>query len=281
MQRKIIRAKHNKKRNTVFLYEALMKEMTACILRKDEMKKATIVSLFKEYFNKDSILKQEMELYEGILNSHNLPKDVANKVIEESKKQYAILDKEHIFNEQTKLINSINRRISPNVFSNFVSNYKSLATIAQIFNASVPVKDRVILENLLVEKMSSKTAPLIKEEMKPLDDLVFKTFIKKFNEKYATNLLKEQKELLIQYIMSFSDNNASLKFFLNEELERIKSVIVESAKKSEIKDDKQMLEMVQKLGTKLESYKYKKFNKDMLSELLKIQEFAKEVNTSG
>lgn len=280
MQKRIIKTKHNKKRNTVFLYEALMKEMTACVLRKDEMRKATIVSLFKEYFNKDSILKQEIELYEGLLNSTNLKPELAEKIIEESKKKYSELDKEEIFNEQTKLINSINRRVSPNVFSNFVANYKNLATISQIFNETVPVKDRVILENLLIQKMSTKQ-DVIKEDMKPLDDLVFKTFIKKFNDKYANELLKEQKELLIQYIMSFEDNNTSLKFFLNEELERIKKIVVEAAKKPEIKDDTLMLEMVQKLGAKLDSFRVKKFDKTMLSELLKIQLFAKEVTLDG
>lgn len=280
MQRKTIKAKHNKKRNTVFLYEALMKEMTACIIRKDEMRKATIVSLFKEYFNKDSILKQEMELYEGILNSANLSRDIAERIIYESKKQYLELDKEIIFNEQTKLINSINKRVSPNVFSNFVSNYKSLATIAQIFNDTVPVKDRVILESILVQKMCSKIQET-KQEMKPLDDLVFSTFIKKFNEKYGSTLLKEQKELLTQYVMAFSDNGASLKFFVNEELERIKKAVVETAKSDVVKKDTQMFEMIQKLGTKLDSFRIKKFDQGMLSDLLKIQEFVNEATLNG
>ena len=42
--------KHNKKRNTAFLYEALVRELTKASMRKDGEKKNTIVSIFKEFF---------------------------------------------------------------------------------------------------------------------------------------------------------------------------------------------------------------------------------------
>lgn len=244
------------------------------------MRKATIVSIFKEHFHKNSILKRELELFQGILDSRELDKEIALKILQESKKEYESLDKEEIFNEQTKLINEINRRLSPQVFSNFVSNYKSLATIAQIFNDTIPVKDRVILENVLIDKMCSKLEE-VKEEMKPLDDLVFKTFIKKFNEKYGASLLKEQKELLTHYVMAFSDNGVSLKFYLNEEIDRIRTLIVETVKTPEIKNDKQLFEMIKKLGSRIESFKIKKFDQAMLSDLLKIQQFVKEATLNG
>lgn len=277
MQKKI---KHNKKRNSVFLYEALMKEITGCILHKDEMRKAVIISLFKEHFHKNSLLRYELEIYQGVLETRGLQRDVAERILIESQKAYSKLDKTDIFNEQTKLVNSINRRLTPGVFSNFVANYKTMATIAQIFNETLPAKDKVILENILIERMCSKNAET-EPAMKPLDDLVFKTYIKKFNEKYGNVLLKEQKELLTHYIMAFSDGGTALKFFLNEEIGRIRGLVVETAKKPEFKNDKQLLEMMKKLGGKIEDFKIKKFDQAMLADLLKIQNFVKEATLNG
>ena len=276
MKSNSVKVKHNKKRNTVFLYEALMKEITSHILSKDDMHRAIVVSVFKEHFRKDSLLRKELDLYNGILDSNELSENVAEKIILESKRQYNILDKDELFNEQTKLINKINTRLNSSVFSNFVGNYKSLATIAQIFGDTLPAKDRVILEQMVIGKMCSKTEEVKKGDMKPLDDLVYKTFIKKFNDKYGTSLLKEQKDLLAQYVMSFSDNGTSLKYYLNEELGRIKGALNIAIKMPDVANDKIILEMALKVGKKLDAFRVKKFDQSMLSELLKIQEFINE-----
>ena len=39
--------KHNKKRNTAFLYEALIREATKSILEQDQVKKTTILNIVK------------------------------------------------------------------------------------------------------------------------------------------------------------------------------------------------------------------------------------------
>ncbi len=76
--------------------------------------------------------------------------------INEVKRSHSKLDKEKIFKEQTALINKINKMLSKNVFSNFVPNYKNLATISQILNPDVSIKHRVLLEGFLVEALSSE-----------------------------------------------------------------------------------------------------------------------------
>ena len=277
MEKKItIKTRHNKKRNTLFLYEALMKEITACILGKDEMRKAMIVSIFKEHFRKGTLLKSEIDIYHGLLESTDLSRNLAEKIIVESKKQHALLNKDKIFEEQTNLIDTINRKLSPAVFSNFVANYKNLATIAQLFSNTLPAKSRVILEQIVIGKMCSKSEDVAEERMKPLDDLVYKTYIRKFNEKYGNNLLKEQKDLLTHYVMSFSDGGSSLKFFLNEEIFRIKKSLLETTKKKEISEDATLSEMTKRLSLKLESFKTKNLDQEMLGEILKIQQFVAE-----
>ncbi len=44
--------KHNKKRNTAFLYECLIKEITKAVVRKDSARKESIINIVKEHFQK-------------------------------------------------------------------------------------------------------------------------------------------------------------------------------------------------------------------------------------
>ena len=53
-----MRLKHNKKRNTAFVYEALIRELTKSIIKKHKNKQNVIVSIIKEHFSKGSVLKK-------------------------------------------------------------------------------------------------------------------------------------------------------------------------------------------------------------------------------
>jgi hypothetical protein len=61
-----MKIKHNKKRNTAFVYEALIREGTSAILQKDEKRKQTIVDIIKEHFKNGSILKSDLECYRSL-----------------------------------------------------------------------------------------------------------------------------------------------------------------------------------------------------------------------
>ena len=116
--------KHNKKRNTAFLYESLIKELTKTIVRKENNKKQRIVEIIKKYFNKNSLLKQELDVYDTILKTEDISKEYALRLMYVSKKDYESLDRKAIFNIQTSLIREINESLSNAVFANFISNYK-------------------------------------------------------------------------------------------------------------------------------------------------------------
>ena len=64
-----MKMKHNKKRNTAFLYESLITELTKSIVKKDDVKKNTIIEIIKKYFSSGSNLKKELNLYRTILES--------------------------------------------------------------------------------------------------------------------------------------------------------------------------------------------------------------------
>ena len=119
--------KHNKKRNTAFLYECLIKELTKAIVREDKKRQTITKNILKEFFHKESVLKEELSLYNSLLESKELESDFSRRLLKETKKDFQSLDRKRIFNEQTDLINRINKQLGHGVFSNFVPNYKVFA----------------------------------------------------------------------------------------------------------------------------------------------------------
>ena len=61
-----MRLKHNKKRNTAFVYETLVRELTESVVKNNKNKQNKIVSIIKEHFTDDSTLREELELYKSI-----------------------------------------------------------------------------------------------------------------------------------------------------------------------------------------------------------------------
>ena len=184
-----------------------------------------------------------------------------------------------IYDEQSEVITKVNKELSKGVFSNFVPNYKNLATLAQIFNDDLTVKKRVMLERQVLKNMISKEEES-KQKMKSIDKLTYKTFIKKFNSTYG-ELHEEQRKLLMQYIYSFSDSRLGLKTYLNEEIGRLKEVVKEAMEMEEIKSDKIMLESTKKVINTMEGYKTQKVDEKMVEQILKIQKLAKEIQSDG
>ena len=266
--------RHNKKRNTAFLYEVLVRELTKSIVNNNDDRKNTILRIVKEHFAAGTALKKELQLYRDLYESDSLHPFVCEKLIYEIKVAHSSLDKKQIFNEQTALINKINKILSKDVFSNFVPNYKNLATIAQILNPDVSIKNKILLEGNLVKSLSSGAAPGSKA-MAPIDNIVYSTFVKKFNEQYGDKLLEEQKELLSRYIASFHDNSLNLKIFLNEEIGRLKAVLAERASRKD--KDQNLGHNIKRVLTLLEQFSKSEIDLETINQVLKIQGLVEEL----
>ena len=268
------RLKHNKKRNTAILYETLIRELTKAIVRKNSESKEKIVSMIKEHFNKSSVLSKELTLYKALCETYDMKPSTAEKLIYEIREKYKELDQKEIFQEQSGLIKKMNK-LSKSVFSNFVPNYKSLATVYHIFNPETSTKDRVLLEESvfshLVKKVKEKA-----ENMKSVDNLTYKTFVSKFNEEYA-DLLNEQRGLLAKYISSFVDNGVELKIYLNEEIARLKEVVSKSLNMKEIKEDETMTTKTNEILNMIENFKNHPVSRELVGKVLKIQNLVQEI----
>ena len=269
-----MKVKHNKKRNTAFVYEALIKEATDAIVKNDIERKDKIVKIVKQYFEPFSELKKDLDCYRSLYETRNTEKETSEKIMKEVKLSKRLIDPEGLFKQQTNLIKDINKDLGPDTFNNFVPNYKTLANIFQMFNGSTP-KQQIMLETQMIEFMTSDVQK--QEDMVPIDNIVYNSFVKKFNEKYGDDLLKEQKELLMHYITSFVDNSIELKMFLNEEISRLKNKLQEAKQIEEIKSDGSMMEKTDSVISKLDSYSKETVSESILLTVLKTQKLVKEI----
>jgi len=270
--------RHNKKRNTAFVYEALIKEATAAVLKGDHEQKDKVIDIVKRYFNTNSILSKDLDCYRSLYETRGLSEKDSRRLIETASLDKRMIDPTGLFKIQSQMIGDINKQIDSDIFNNFVPNYKTLATIDQLFSVKTTPKKRVMLENEMVQLMiTSDELP----QNDSIDNVVVGAFVKRFNQKYSDNLLEEQKALLTHYISSFTDNSLELKVYLNGEITRLKEELEEARTVNEIKEDNDMSEKLEKVIEKLDSFSTSEIDDDVLLTVLKTQDLTKEIFSDG
>lgn len=270
-----MRLKHNKKRNTAFLFEALTREYVKSVVKKNTARQTVVRDIIKEHFSKGSVLNKELKIYKEILESKNLAKETAESVLSEAKQRYAHLNKQDIFTNQNKLIKEINYNLSSQVFGNFVPNYKNLATVYNIFNDKTSMKEKILLEQKIVESLTTEETSESKEH---IDNLTYRTFVESFNKKYAS-LPDNQRELLTNYIASFSDNSLGLKVYLNDQVSELKTKM-KTFEDSDFFQGEDLKKKYNDIMLKLESYSEKEVDDNLVSEVLMIQGLVEEIENA-
>tara|TARA_R110002020_G_scaffold76558_13_gene193965 strand:+ start:6169 stop:6987 length:819 start_codon:yes stop_codon:yes gene_type:complete len=265
--------KHNKKRNTAFVYEVLSRELTKAIVNKNALRKNKIVTIIKEHFGAGTILAQELELYKVLMETNNAHIKIAERLLAETKVAHFRLKERAIFDAQSRLIGAINKQLSKEVWGNFVPNFKSLASINCIFNSKTGVKKKVLFEQALIDQMSKKNNSAQRSTLKAIDNLTYNSFIKKFNDKYG-GLLQEQKDFLNRYITSFADEGFELRLYLNEELSRLKGLLGEA---SEAQLEPLVSQKVVEVLEYLEGFRKREFTETDLNKVLKTQQLVQEL----
>ena len=274
------RNKHNKKRNTAFLYEALLKEVTKAIISGDRKVKKTAISILKESFAPKTVLSEELELYKTLLETKEMNNLTAEKIVFQVRQARNDINESDIVEAQNRLISRVNKELSSGVYSNFVPNYKNIATVSQLFSTdegNANIKSGVLLEQKIVTSMMEGTGTPETPKMKPIDNLVFKSFVSKYNKEYSSGILNEQKELLNRYILSFSDNGVDVNIYLNEELGRLHNVLTDALVSAEIKTDVTMVESTKRVISMIDGFRKTPVDKDLIEDVLKIQNLVSEI----
>ena len=275
-----MRLKHNKKRNTAFVYEALVRELTESVVKNNKNKQNKIVSIIRDHFQGNSILKEELDLYKTIYETSDIKKVTAEKIVCEVKTRRDQLDKKKLFQEQSALINKINKTLSTKLYNNFVPNYKTIASVYSIFQETLPIKDRVLLEENIVEQMSSSVGDLDSRQQ-PIDSLTYRTFVEKFNKEYSDSLNLEQKKVLSHYISSFADNGLEFKSVLNEEVGQIKYQINKIKQKKCFSSDEKLKNKLEKAYNVIDDIKNREVDLEVIELVLEAQQLVEELDSNG
>ena len=223
--------KHSKIRNTGILFELLTRQITVDVLNNDE--KGLAAKMMKTFFNKNTQLGKEYELYK-VLTTENYKSEItANQLVDAVLSAHKKLGSSRLKREKYNLIKEIRKNYGINdFFMARIPNYKVNASIYKLFyssNDSNPATETqsrfTVVEHITRKPISNKKKEKAitegyKKQEKALRLLAYGILVEKFNKKYSS-LSKEQKNLLREYINNISNTN-SLKEFIESETVKVK-----------------------------------------------------------
>tara|TARA_X000000368_G_scaffold329627_1_gene266721 strand:+ start:662 stop:1540 length:879 start_codon:yes stop_codon:yes gene_type:complete len=228
--------KHNKIKNTAILYELLSRQITVDVLNDTESPKS--VNIFKEFFNKNTELGKEYELYSILLEKKYKNDSHASQLVEAVVKSRRKLSNRRLNNEKYNLIKTIKENYDIKEFFNTrLPNFKIMASVYKLFGTETGKEDFgpvqktnsliTITEHIVNGKIKKdKTQEIVEEfgnQEKDLRLLSYSLLVDKFNSKYKS-LNENQKNLLKEYINNVSNTN-SLKEFIDNEVVKIKKAL--------------------------------------------------------
>ncbi len=228
--------KHNKIKNTAILYELLSSQITVDVL--NDTKSPKSVRIFKEFFNKNTELGKEYELYSILLEKKYKNDSHASQLVEAVVKSRRKLSNRRLNNEKYNLIKTIKENYDIKEFFNTrLPNFKIMASVYKLFGTETGKEDfgpvqrtnsvititEHIVQTATKQGKTNKVVKEFKEQGKDLRLLSYQLLVDKFNSKYKT-LNENQKNLLKEYINNVSNTN-SLKGFIDSEVVKIKKAL--------------------------------------------------------
>jgi len=283
--------KHSKFKNTGFIFELLVRQITSEIMSSS---KSVAETILKEHFNAKKELSKELKLYQFLINEKYNSEVKAEKFIDtilDARKQ---LDEKRLIKEKYNLIKQIKETYGLDEFiKSPISNYKTLASIYKIFevvstNEQYDPTDIVssrftIAENIINSSIQNKEARIkdaVLEEYKKQDEdlraISYKMLVESFNNKYK-NLTEEQKLLLREYINNIN-NTGKLNEYISTEI--IKLINGLKAVGSRIPDKVTKIKLAETISNIRKIKSVKKIKEQHLSAMMMSYELLKELKNS-
>jgi len=283
--------KHSKFKNTGFIFELLVRQITSEIMSAN---KSVAETILKEHFNSKKELSKELKLYQYLINEKYNSEAKAEKFIDTVCEARKRLDEKKLTKEKYNLIKEIKETYKLDEFiKSPISNYKTLASIYKIFeeittNEQYDPTDIVssrftIAENIINTSIQNKDVKIkdaVMEEYKKQDEdlraVSYKLLVESFNSKYK-NLTEEQKSLLREYI-----NNINNTGKLNEYVGKEVTSLVDSLKEigSRINDKVTKIKLAETISNIRKVKSVKKIKEQHLSALMMSYELVNELKQS-
>ena len=281
-----MRIKHSKYKNTGLIFELLVKQIASDTLNKKDSK---AVEILKQYFTGRSALVREFKLYEFVLKNKTVSQSKAESIVSTIIEVSRSIDKVNLKKQKYSLIKEIKDNYDiKEFFSINVKDYKPLAAlyclmeahkITDVIDPNFLVDNKTtILEHLTRERQDKKQVrdTLIEEYGKYDKDLkllTFKILLEKFNSKYGS-LLPEQKNILREFITSV-DSSTKLRKVVNEELKKLKNIIIEL--KNSVEDEIVAIKLQEVAKTIQPVAKTKRVTDDHLIKIMQYYELVQEL----
>jgi hypothetical protein len=222
--------KHSKFKNTGFIFELLVRQVTSEILSSN---KSVAETILKEFFNSKKELSKELKLYQYLINEKYNSETKAEKFIDTICEARKRLDEKKLTKEKYSLIKEIKERYNIDEFiKSPISNYKTLASIYKVFevitsdeqyeptdivNSRFTITENII--NTSIQNKDSKLKDAVLEQYKKQDEdlraVSYKLLVESFNNKYK-NLTTDQKGLLREYINNINNTGKLNEYVFNE-----------------------------------------------------------------
>jgi len=280
--------KHSKFKNTGFIFELLVRQVTSEILSSS---KSVAEKILKEHFNSKKELSKELKLYQYLVNEKYNSESKAEKFIDTVCEARKRLDEEKLTKEKYNLIKVIKEQYGFEEFiKSPVANYKALASIYKIFevttseeqyeptdivNARYTIAESIINSSIQNKDVKMKDAVL--EEYKKQDEdlraVTYKLLVESFNKKYK-NLTAEQKRLLREYINNIN-NTGKLSEYVNGEVANIVKSLGEVGGK--ITDKVTKIKLAETIANIKKVKSVKRIKEEHLSALMMTYELINEL----
>jgi len=284
--------KHSKYRNSGFLFELLVRQVTADIIR--NKKKSLAESLLSKYFSPKKEMAKEMKLYQLLLREKYNSEISSGKFIDAVLEVQEKLSRNKLNREKYNLIKEIKDNYPIDDFLRSpISEYKVLASIYKMFeynnnalnetyDPADVIKSRITVMYYIMDSktknpdVADKDALIedFKKQTKHMKLITYRLLIDKFNDKYGSTLNDKQKNLLREYVNNVANTN-SLRQYINKEIPAIKKELIHF--QGDIKDPVTLIKLTE-IVSQLDSVKRGKIVKEsQISALMIAYELIEEL----
>ena len=252
---------HNKERNSILLYEFLIRTISKSLVEGDKKKSSIALKILRKHYKPGTQLYKEFRLMNSLAKTSVSSQYVAANILKEARTAVTTIDFTSLDREKSILIKNINHSINDeNFYDQHVSEYREHATLQSLFNEwrqpasqrdlhKMAVYEDSIMTKLLTPKQSVEDNELI-DESAGTSRLLMKVMTQKLNEKYKDVLNEHQRALVKAYAFSVAaENNTTILAklseikgkLLNKIEERINSNIDNSFLNEKMKEVKESL----------------------------------------
>jgi len=224
---------HNKKRNSILLYEFLISSISKSLVENDKKKSSAALKILRRHFKKGTNLYREFRLLNSLIKTSVSSPQVASRILKEAKDAAIQINVEDLNREKSLLIRNINHTINDaGFYDQHISEYRMCATIQQLINewrsddadlSRVAEYEDQLVSWLLTPK-KSVNEHTISEDSAGTSRLLMSVMTKKLNEKYS-GLSDQQKSIIKSYALSTESKDST---HLRTKLEEVRTNLINS-----------------------------------------------------